>query len=87
MIGRSGYRTALSFVNEQKDVDMVGHNYIFVNVYASNFVSRKNPLLHNPSKFCQLALRGVEGAAPYNAGQDVFRSWVHIVRKYAPGQL
>ena len=65
--GRRPRRPACrSIVNKQQNVNMIGHNYIFINRNTSDTVSGQNVALYNLPQFRQLGIRGVEGAAPYD---------------------
>ena len=55
-----------SIVNQQDYVNVIGHNYIFINCNTPDTVSGQNVALYNLPRFRQLGLRGVEGAAPYD---------------------
>ena len=50
-------------------MNVIRHDYIFVNRHTGNGVSGFDIFLHNLSGFRKTNKRGVEGAAPYNAAQ------------------
>ena len=51
---------------------MIGHNHIFFNIDTRNLISAEDIPVHNFACLSQPALRGVEGAAPYDSAKKVF---------------
>ena len=53
-------------LHQQYQMDVIGHDYVFIHSYTGDVIAGNDIFLDNFTMFGKSNLRGVEGAAPYN---------------------
>ena len=59
-------RGVCSFVNQQYQMDVIGHDYELIDRNTGDAIAGKDIFLRNLTISAKSNIRGVEGAAPYN---------------------